>query len=1564
MCYHVSTMKTPIHTVLLVFLLSACGSRVSRGAERETGAGDHAPPPKPRVALVASGDEKAAGLVELTAVELSGRDDIVLLERAEIGKLLAEHKLRLDGLLSTADALKIGQLLKCDIFAELHYDAASRNNAEVTSLVVFDALTGVRLHDGAVKANKDLERHARAAAKALAAGLRKWQGGRSVPDCRILSFVSVRQLYLPDLPVHIGKSAGLLIERRLINTPDIAILERKRLELINKEKTLTDLRHECLLAASVLVDLDMTPGRAEGSLRIRAQLTDGAGNELGTSEASGNATAIDRIVTALCRDMAARLKLTPLSELTVAPGFEANRFLADTVRLELRGRRNEAAVSEAAALALTEAALDRAPENIAVQKLNCRLIQRTVARDESISQRLLDLRRHLDLCEHWPCAADTQWFIEGFADLLHSCLRADASNAKAKWVRNMRRRFAAWCRRACEQDPELALDVRCIEAGAVDAQALLEGCRDCLRELPGELGIRRYSALADYHPLADSAYVYPLDSFSARQKRQLLGLYKAWGEAGRERIDLFNRMQSHICAAMLVRAFPDDFPGHDRAAGDLVSRAADLVLNDPTLTGPFLQLCTGRGHRPPAFYNGLAPATIVPAVRRLAQELDAKRRACPLLLKYLDEHDDDGAEYPGHYLRKAWAQLDSPEYTSPSGDVRRPRFPEWYVEDVRNTYKARYGGDVAREKPPEIGPAEMESQERLFEFEGVPGLASIESAELDGEWLYLLCCRRVPSTYDARRVNVRTAETQSLGEIETDLAFRARTGNELVIGTDAVHVPTSGGLLSFPLDGRKVRTLTTANGLPASRVTACVEAAGKLYLGCRGGEEGYVVRCDPDGKAVELLACSGRKERLSDLDDCPPYTIESIVHDEPRARLFIVAMCIEEGAKSRPWLWTYDLKSGRFSKVHDRPYHPLQLRPMSDGRFVLHVADMHHTRSIDRRLPGGKKVTVTVRVPSAQGARGYALWDPAAYTNSPLDDLTAHVTPLIGNTDPEKLRVRYHVPTFWGRYHVMPGTAGSMALLTGKCLVSSGVRRTPVALDSPGERFMMTAQAGFDKPWQLIPRGDVGGEVKNLPLLDDEAPFVVRAYGDNKIVACTQAGVWLLKPKLPSASGSVAEDAAASGDNALATEPHELAAGTPAGRLVVAAPLGATARVDGEEAYRVWNEGVLKWNRLAAGRHTVDVEFLGKKQPFAVEIHDGRIERVAATFGREHTRTRKLQLGGGCEMELVWIPEHAADARVDARRRIYEGFWMGKYEVTQEQYERVVGANPSATRGRQHPVDSISWDAATDFCRRLTKQCANELNGWIVRLPSNLEFAYACAAGATTAYYSGDTKEDLLRAGWYPENCTGATHPVGGKMPNAFWLHDLYGNVAERTERGGLLGGAWQSHSRSTADGAGFRLVIATPDTQRRREADGWTYLAYLNPVSARVGYGGFVAYKKRDEKFAIAGPVTHSFKTLMSAHAVSSVKYRLGGKFSELEAHYSVHENSGGVARFGVYCDGKQTFRGRRIWPHGGTQWYGVKTPIRLDVSGVDVLELVTYGDDNGSIAGSSAYWLDPKVR
>jgi formylglycine-generating enzyme required for sulfatase activity len=117
-------------------------------------------------------------------------------------------------------------------------------------------------------------------------------------------------------------------------------------------------------------------------------------------------------------------------------------------------------------------------------------------------------------------------------------------------------------------------------------------------------------------------------------------------------------------------------------------------------------------------------------------------------------------------------------------------------------------------------------------------------------------------------------------------------------------------------------------------------------------------------------------------------------------------------------------------------------------------------------------------------------------------------------------------------------------------------------------------------------------------------------------------------------------------------------------------------------------------------------------------------------------------------------------------------FYMGKYYVTQEQYQEIVGSNPSQYRGKDHPVETVSWNDAQEFCQKMA-----EITKHVVRLPTEAEWEYSCRAGTTTAYYSGDTEADLSRVAWYESNSNHTTHPVGQKEANAFGLYDMHGNV-------------------------------------------------------------------------------------------------------------------------------------------------------------------------------------------
>ena len=129
-------------------------------------------------------------------------------------------------------------------------------------------------------------------------------------------------------------------------------------------------------------------------------------------------------------------------------------------------------------------------------------------------------------------------------------------------------------------------------------------------------------------------------------------------------------------------------------------------------------------------------------------------------------------------------------------------------------------------------------------------------------------------------------------------------------------------------------------------------------------------------------------------------------------------------------------------------------------------------------------------------------------------------------------------------------------------------------------------------------------------------------------------------------------------------------------------------------------------------------------------------------------------------------------------------FYMGKFLVTQEQYQQVMGANPSSCKtNKDNPVENVSWDDAQEFCKRLNARIPNPspaaggAGKWTVRLPTEAEWENSCRAGTRTLYYSGDTEKDLDRVAWYHGNSKSTIHPVGQKEPNAFGLYDMHGNV-------------------------------------------------------------------------------------------------------------------------------------------------------------------------------------------
>jgi len=123
---------------------------------------------------------------------------------------------------------------------------------------------------------------------------------------------------------------------------------------------------------------------------------------------------------------------------------------------------------------------------------------------------------------------------------------------------------------------------------------------------------------------------------------------------------------------------------------------------------------------------------------------------------------------------------------------------------------------------------------------------------------------------------------------------------------------------------------------------------------------------------------------------------------------------------------------------------------------------------------------------------------------------------------------------------------------------------------------------------------------------------------------------------------------------------------------------------------------------------------------------------------------------------------------------ISKPFYMGVTEVTQAQHEAVMGKNPSALKVPTNPVETVSWQDASDFCRKLS-----EKTGKAFRLPTEAEWKYACRAGTRTRFFFGDVDGMLGQYAWCPSNSGKTAHPVGRKKPNPWGLYDMLGNLWE-----------------------------------------------------------------------------------------------------------------------------------------------------------------------------------------
>jgi len=224
----------------------------------------------------------------------------------------------------------------------------------------------------------------------------------------------------------------------------------------------------------------------------------------------------------------------------------------------------------------------------------------------------------------------------------------------------------------------------------------------------------------------------------------------------------------------------------------------------------------------------------------------------------------------------------------------------------------------------------------------------------------------------------------------------------------------------------------------------------------------------------------------------------------------------------------------------------------------------------------------------------------------------------------------------------------------------------------------------------------------------------------------------------------------------------------PAAAAAPSAPAPAIAQFD-ERIARQYQTLWAKYLRLPV----VQVNSIGMR---LVLIPPGEFDMGSSPSEIEQLVGQTKALGmahGEIQSLLSEGPQH--------RVKITRPFYLGMCEVTQAEYRQVTGTNPSgfANSGATAPVENVSWNDAQDFCRRLSEARTEKDAGRVYQLPTEAQWEYACRAGTTTRYHFGNHESNAAGYAWFPRNSGRTTHAVGQRMPNAWGLHDMLGNVWE-----------------------------------------------------------------------------------------------------------------------------------------------------------------------------------------
>lgn len=929
-----------------------------------------------RVALVSTRGREAENKVLTLAEALLGEEpDIALVERREVERVLNEQKLTLSGFGDSDKAITIGKLLGVEMFAVLEVFPSSK---EAIGLLVFDAGSGVKLLDMTLSAD-EIEK----TAKIVVTGVSKACAKRRQPALqkKTVCLLSVRNAELPREMDDFCAGLGILLERALLDSPGIVALERNRLELVNRERSLPVAEEmKDLWSSVVVVESDVRRAADGRDLRVVCRLSNVTGQDISTVETTASQTNADSLARELAGRLAESLHVVSISAAEVKPIVEASRFYGEAQFLLGHGDRSAAIphMYAACALAPTNKAFRAELKSLIVDDIFSHLAEakrlfqwadnRTIWHygvpvtkanrryEESGLRCLAEGREQLTkaMDEMGPVlveqhADDDRWF------------RDNTNSFKMVIPRSGADRFIVPLRRFYDRGDESQqsrmqtiineymdhianrIEIVLLQIGGAgnDNKLLIDQNTDTsltwlrsIHDLSVNPNDNYYRLLAKIAItwLKISERVYHRESSSQkkwdpRSAYMLMGLFLQectginsifWPEfAGNSSI--MNEASIKIGGAMagnpypFIRLYghaielnnvlqsnclPPDIAQQQRI--EFKETMLDILLTKPTairyndasflfqkifhdtneLYEAQVELCDTMlsNH----IIDEGALESLINNEPDLANQIKWIERV--LAVNELIFREDSRHSFG---VRKKFNQL--LDKILPPGTYNETREKEFSRLREYNRRISSPPPVVSPAPPPPVSALSFSNLpwtdiHKVFDITSIAGLSSFDLPVMDGEAIYVLghggdLAHHGPFI-KLLKIHLPDGEVQQFG----DNRYYG-SGQDACLGNGhfyaAMDLPN--GIYDFPLGPGEVRCIDRNNGLPSSVVYSIAYLDGRLYAGLGG--DGYIISYDLASNRTLVLASSRRREKLSPLDNGPPFQTDRMLADPPRSRV-------------------------------------------------------------------------------------------------------------------------------------------------------------------------------------------------------------------------------------------------------------------------------------------------------------------------------------------------------------------------------------------------------------------------------------------------------------------------------------------------------------------------------------------------------------------------------------------------------------------------------------------------------------------------------------------------------